>query len=491
VRHHSTVHLVPPKTPKVPMPPAPAKRGEVVVVYCFMGPMCVKRPDDGLREQVVLAACGLSSPAPLLRTVSKDDGEPEGSPAVTSRLRVCYPVESQQGLLEEDASEDLGDLITLRCDPDLLAGPPPNPEQPDATPTVLLNIFAEVLDQGAGASPLMRGDSISSNWRLYDNNLKGGSTTVELCLSGRGQEGEKAAPARVGTAKLGPVELEYVAGVVRAPTHPEALEKVPRALRRLRLGLPEEAPGTEPGPQVAAFEEACELQDSDSARVPGVLPWVWWDEDLGGLYWDEVFELFAVRETFETFEIYAHLTTQFSYVCLFGIAVPLCPLLALVFTSLEVRQDQLRLLWLSRPPHPDSETNRFKGSVSVGAWYEIIKFTCHMSVAVNLLLWGLTYGGLSSTKPSEWTATEWWRAGAIFSFVQQACFFLSGMLHRTVSQLDHQTAAAYLRRYNRLKQCLLAGEGPTVTPRSCRQVSHETARRQLARAASQGLSSLI
>merc|ERR550525_1365588 len=99
-----------------------------------------------------------------------------------------------------------------------------------------------------------------------------------------------------------------------------------------------------------AHEEARALSSSFAvqAGVPVALPWVWWDEELTSLYWDEVFELFAVQETFETFEIFAHLSTSFSYVCLFAMSVPLCPLLALLFTSVEVRQDQLRLLWLSR-----------------------------------------------------------------------------------------------------------------------------------------------
>lgn len=291
-----------------------------------------------------------------------------------------------------------------------------------------------------------------------------------------------------GTAQLGPVQLEYVAGIVRASTHPEALEKVPRALRRACEQKPEETPSMEPNPQVTAFEEASALAE---AHPSGDLPWVWWDEDLASVYWDEVFELFAVRETFETFEIYGHLTTQFAYCCLFGISVPVCPLFALIFTSIEVRQDQLRLLWLSRPPHPDVETLRFKSTVSLGAWYEIIKFTCHLSVAVNLLLWGLTYAGLKEKKPAEWTSSEWWRAVALFSFSMQVAFALSGMLHRAVSQLDQHTATAYIRRYGRLKRFLWFGGASSETPRPCRQVLHEAARRQLRRSGSQGLSSLI
>jgi len=114
-----------------------------------------------------------------------------------------------------------------------------------------------------------------------------------------------------------------------------------------------------------------------------------------------------------------------------------------------------------------------------------------MSVAVNLLLWGLTYAGLSSEKLASWTALEWWRALAIFSLCQQACYFLSGMLHRTVSQLDHHTATAYLRRYGRLKRCLLEPPQASNATKGCRQESHLAARRHLKRATSKGLTSLI
>jgi len=225
----------------------------------------------------------------------------------------------------------------------------------------------------------------------------------------------------------------------------------------------------------------------------GQLPWLWWDEELSILFWEEAFELFAVKESFETFELYAHLTTQFSYVCLFGIAVPICPLLAWLFTSVEVRQDQLRLLWLSRPPHPHSDTLRFKRTVTLGAWYTIIRFTCHMSVIVNLLLWGLTYSGLSSRKPAEWSDGEWWRAVAIFLFAQQACFFLGAVLYRGVSQLDHDTAAAYLRRCGRLQHVLRIDEddaSPTTGALTRRQANRDAARRRLTRSPSRGLSSL-
>uniref|UniRef100_A0A7S0ABC3 Anoctamin transmembrane domain-containing protein n=1 Tax=Pyrodinium bahamense TaxID=73915 RepID=A0A7S0ABC3_9DINO len=487
-KRSATMSLVPSRMPRLPTTPAPATRqGEVFVVYCLIGHMQIQRSRDDVaaRDEVAMAACSLA-PGGALAVCEEED---EDSPHVLSRLRVCCPVEHQQGLLAEDADEDLGDLITLTCNQRTLAGGGAKAAEPEAV-SVRLNIVAEVLEQGAdaGASPLMRGESISSrSWRFNDDALQGGNAVIGLDLPERGQSSERVM-SRVGTLQLGPVRLEYAAGIVRGPTHPEALEKVPRALRLLRQGSPTEHPGSEPSPLVAAHEEARALDDEPQRH--GALPWVWWDEDLAGLYWDEIFELYAVKETFETFEIYAHLTTQFSYVCLFGIAAPVMPPLALLFTSMEVRQDQLRLLWLSRPPHPDRKTLKFNARVSVGAWYEIIKFTCHMSVAVNLLLWGLTYAGCGS-EPAKWTAAERWRALAVFLICQQACFFLSGMLHRTVSQLDQQTASAYLRRYNRLKQCLLESTVPVSSRASCRQGSHEAVRRQLTRATSQGLTCLI
>merc|ERR1712050_395938 len=127
---------------------------------------------------------------------------------------------------------------------------------------------------------------------------------------------------------------------------------------------------------------------------------------LGGIYWDEVIELHATQDTFQTFEIYGHLATQFSYVCLFAMAAPVVPLAAWIFASVEVRQDQLRLLWLSRPPTPDEKTLRFNWGVSIGAWNEIIHFACHLSIYVNLLLWGLTYERVSGKKAADWTHCE-------------------------------------------------------------------------------------
>jgi len=221
------------------------------------------------------------------------------------------------------------------------------------------------------------------------------------------------------------------------------------------------------------------------------LPYLWWDEELSSRYWEEVFELFAVKETFETFELYAHLATQFSYVSLFGIAVPVCPLLAWFFTSVEMRQDQLRLLWLSRPPHPSEDTHRFKRTVTIDAWYMIIKFTCYVSVVVNLLLWALTYSGLSSTKPVEWSSCDWWRATAIFVSCQQLCFALASAFHRGVARIDHETAAAYLRRCSRLQHSVLRAEdddSPTLTRR---QANRHQKRRRLTRSPSRGLSSLV
>jgi len=466
------------------LPPLAAGQG-CLVAYLLVERLRIDRTRERrgaeATEEVAMLACGLEAL--------------EAAPTVTSRLRTCYASASRLGVLEEDPDEDLGDLFTLACEGALSKGPP------GCGGTIHLSLLVEVLEPGV-PPPSSSSEGGTNSW----------GSTVELSLEEGGHSGVVesestgetlrclgvgALAAKAGEAELGPVRVQYIAGLVRAPTHAEALELVPRALRRARQGLPLEDGELAPRPEEMAREEARALAgdpELPQAKQPAGLPWVWWDEELAALYWEEVFELFSVKETFETFEIYAHLATSFSYVCLFGISAPICPLLALLFTSVEVRQDQLRLLWLSRPPHPDEETLRFKWRVSLGAWYEILRFTCHLSVVVNLLLWGLTYEGLGG-KPASWDAGCWWRALALLLLVERVAVQLSKLLHQYIAQLDHETASAYLRRYQRLRRAFVAEddeeESRKLGHRSSRQLKREVCRRRLTRIPSKGLSSLV
>lgn len=369
------------------------------------------------------------------------------------------------------------DLLTVTCDPELLAqGSPAH---------VRLRLVAEVLQQehaaGGHGSKEMHAPPQTTWGVVLEFHLEGGP--------GEGGLRSGSCAGRRGLVHLGPVQARYTAGLVWAQTHYEALELVPLALSQAQLRL---TPGGSIGRE--ADQESASSEEVEVSALAGP-HWLWWDEELSNLYWEEVFELFAVNNTFETFEIYAHLTTSFSYVCLFGVSVPLCPLLALFFTIAELRQDQLRLLWLSRPPHPDQKTLRFKWRVSLGAWYDIIHFTCHLSVVVNILLLGLTYNALTTSRAADWSISDWWRALASFLLFERVAVVLGGLLHSYISQLDHETARAYLRRYTRLRRLFLSGDDSSddefCDTRSPQSIEHKKSRRRLTRIHSGGLSSLV
>merc|ERR1712032_173554 len=199
------------------------------------------------------------------------------------------------------------------------------------------------------------------------------------------------------------------------------------------------------------------------AAGSNLLSMMWWDEQLAAIHWDGVLELFAVHDTFETFELYGHLTTQFAYTCLFTVVVPFIPGLACLFTSLEAREDQLRILWLCRPPHP----RRDEGNVTLGAWYDILYYICHLSVVVNLLLWGLTYEGIRGVKsPSEWSPLEWWRNLAMLMLLEKGYTFVTWLLGNYVSMLDAGTATQYLKREEPIRQQRVADRARARTRNS-------------------------
>lgn len=242
-----------------------------------------------------------------------------------------------------------------------------------------------------------------------------GSREVELPLAPE--------ECRQGWLELGPVKVRYTAGIARAASHCAALDCV---LSQLDTHLPE-------------------IQKHGSSPPC----WMWWDEQLAAIHWDGVLELFAVHDTFETFELYGHLTTQFAYACLFTVVVPFIPGLAMLFTSLEARQDQLRILWLCRPPHPQPD----EGTITLGAWYDILCYVCHLSVLVNLLLWGLTYEGIGGDRsPSEWDSWEWWRNLAALMLLEKGYNVVTWLLGNYVSMLDTGTAAQFLRREEKFKR---------------------------------------
>lgn len=276
-----------------------------------------------------------------------------------------------------------------------------------------------------------------------------GSREIELPLARPEGSSGASPPFEQGWLELGLVKVQYTAGIARAASHCVALECV---LSQLDSLMPE-------------------IQKHSSSPPS----WMWWDEQLAAIHWDGVLELFAVHDTFETFELYGHLTTQFAYACLFTVVVPFIPGLAMMFTSLEARQDQLRVLWLCRPPHPQPD----EGNITLGAWYDILCYICHLSVLVNLLLWGLTYEGIGGNRsPSEWDSWEWWRNLAGLLLLEKGYNVVTWLLGNYVSMLDTGTAAQFLRREEQLKAADRARNGlaRSVSSESPARVEHVRSR---------------
>lgn len=445
-----------PATPLMKMMEQARAQDGVFVAYILIESVEMRpAPEAESEGNAVMISCSMAGTKPgravctALRWAVQNTGSTETLPRIPSAAYTEIDYDE-----DEDKDEDL-DLITVTCDAAELR----------ANRSATVHVAVSIAEFGLQA----QGKQGSATW-TGDIELP---LDVEVATMPppRGTYASKG-----GRMNLGPVRVTYKAGIVGANTHHEALDLIPPAARRMLTGQTPERPGQVPPPQAVRAEEAIALAEA------GGLPWKWWDQELSGIFWDGVADLYSAKDTFETFELYGHLTTQFSYVYLFTIAVPFCPLLALMFTSMEVRQDQLRLLWLSRPPKPDTELLRFKPGVSLGAWHEIIQFTCHLSVVVNLLLWGLTYEGTGPTKPADWNVTEWWHQLALFMLCEKACGWLSRLLRKYVSQLDHETATAYLRRELRLQQALSKEEPSSPkTVRSAKVSPTRSLRRRFVR----------
>jgi len=110
---------------------------------------------------------------------------------------------------------------------------------------------------------------------------------------------------------------------------------------------------------------------------------------------EEEYELSAYESTFEDFD---ELVIQYGYVCLFVVAFPLAPLLALINNYVEIRLDAKKLSLLCRRPFP-------AGAGSIGTWYDMLQVISFISVITNGLICVFftdIIGGSYSVSSSIW-----------------------------------------------------------------------------------------
>ncbi len=82
-----------------------------------------------------------------------------------------------------------------------------------------------------------------------------------------------------------------------------------------------------------------------------------------------------------TFEEYSEMTIQFGYVCMFGSALPISALIAVLNNVLEWRTDVYKLLILYQRP-------RYQGADGIGRWYLILQFMSLAALLNNVFLLG-------------------------------------------------------------------------------------------------------
>jgi anoctamin-10/anoctamin-7 len=80
-----------------------------------------------------------------------------------------------------------------------------------------------------------------------------------------------------------------------------------------------------------------------------------------------------------TFGDYDEMAIQFGFVCLFVVAFPLAPLLALANNILEVKVDSAKLIEVTRRPEP-------RGVYSIGTFFDIYSIIAYMSIITNIAI---------------------------------------------------------------------------------------------------------
>jgi len=91
---------------------------------------------------------------------------------------------------------------------------------------------------------------------------------------------------------------------------------------------------------------------------------------------EDEYEMEQYESTFGDFD---EMVIQFGFVCLFVVAFPLTPLLALMNNILEVKVDSVKLIEVTRRPEP-------RGCYSIGTWYDILSIIAYFSIVTNVIL---------------------------------------------------------------------------------------------------------
>jgi len=88
------------------------------------------------------------------------------------------------------------------------------------------------------------------------------------------------------------------------------------------------------------------------------------------------YELAPYESTFDDFD---EMAIQYGYVCLFVVAFPLAPFLALLNNFIEIRLDAYKISKYCRRPMPH-------GTMNIGTWYDILQIISFISVITNSLI---------------------------------------------------------------------------------------------------------
>jgi len=88
------------------------------------------------------------------------------------------------------------------------------------------------------------------------------------------------------------------------------------------------------------------------------------------------FELNPYESTFDDFD---EMAIQYGYVCLFVVAFPLAPFLALLNNYIEIRLDASKISKFCRRPMPT-------GTMTIGTWFDILQIISFISVVTNMLI---------------------------------------------------------------------------------------------------------
>mmetsp|Transcript_22339 Transcript_22339/g.72018 ORF Transcript_22339/g.72018 Transcript_22339/m.72018 type:complete len:686 (-) Transcript_22339:343-2400(-) len=106
---------------------------------------------------------------------------------------------------------------------------------------------------------------------------------------------------------------------------------------------------------------------------------------------------------YENFDDYLEIVIEFGYVTLFASAFPLGPLLSLVCNVIEMKNDVLKLLFVSRRPLPGlsitASTTADVGA-SIGVWHSVLRALVWLGVLTNTALFAFTSEQMAAWLPS-------------------------------------------------------------------------------------------